>query len=214
MGNCNTCNCDGKGEATPNEFNVEDQAKHMRSQNKQGMENLKPISTSSTLDTGNGQKGGANKENRANNQSNAGGDKSNSSNIGKMNQKFQYSDAFIKKNVKLIVRLQALFRGNQARKYMSMLKSKQIGSSKYFTYEESRETITKKAVNLNGPREYRKPYKFRTGAVYTGQWIGGFRDGKGEQTWPDGAKYVGEWKENKAYGKGQFIHVDGDQYDG
>ena len=23
MGNCNTCNCDGKGEATPNEFNMD-----------------------------------------------------------------------------------------------------------------------------------------------------------------------------------------------
>ena len=50
MGNCNTCNCDGKGEAAPNEFNVEDQAKHMRAYNKQmqGVDDLKPLSTTIT----------------------------------------------------------------------------------------------------------------------------------------------------------------------
>jgi hypothetical protein len=49
-----------------------------------------------------------------------------------------------------------------------MLKSKQIGSSKYFTYEESRETVTKKSYNPDGPREQRPPYKFKTGAIYAG----------------------------------------------
>ena len=35
MGNtCNTCNCDGKNEAQPNEFNVEDQFKNMKAYNK------------------------------------------------------------------------------------------------------------------------------------------------------------------------------------
>jgi hypothetical protein len=40
------------------------------------------------------------------------------------------------------VRIQAAFRGYQARKYISMLRSKNVGSSKYFTYEESKETIS------------------------------------------------------------------------
>merc|ERR1712157_80860 len=52
----------------------------------------------------------------------------------------------------------------------------------------------------------------KTGAIFTGQWKGGFRDGFGEQTWNDGAKYSGEWRENRAHGKGRFIHVDGDIY--
>ena len=29
----------------------------------------------------------------------------------------------------------------------------------------------------NGKREKRVPYEFKSGAVYTGQWIGVFRDG-------------------------------------
>ena len=35
-------------------------------------------------------------------------------------------------------------------------------------------------------------YTFKTGATYTGQWIGGFRDGFGVQVWPDGARYEGK----------------------
>ena len=37
-------------------------------------------------------------------------------------------------------------------------------------------------------------------AVYTGEWKGSFRDGKGEPRWPDGGKYVGDWLDNKAHG--------------
>ena len=95
-----------------------------------------------------------------------------------------------------------------------MLRAKQLGSSKYFTQEEARETVTKNVYNPNQQRESRRPYTFKTGAVYSGQWKGGFRDGFGEQTWNDGAKYSGEWRENRAHGKGRFIHVDGDIYDG
>jgi MORN repeat/IQ calmodulin-binding motif len=57
-----------------------------------------------------------------------------------------------------IIMLQAAFRGFQARKYISMLRSKQIGSSKYFTYEESRETVTKKTYNPDQKREKRPHY--------------------------------------------------------
>ena len=90
-----------------------------------------------------------------------------------------------------------------------------MGSSKYFTYEESKETISsKKGFDPNQRREKRTPYTFKSGAVYSGEWKGGFRDGQGEQVWPDGARYMGEWRENRAHGKGQFIHVDGDIYDG
>jgi hypothetical protein len=40
-------------------------------------------------------------------------------------------------------------RGYIARKYIGMLKSQQIGSSKYFTYEESKETVTKNVYDPN-----------------------------------------------------------------
>ena len=83
----------------------------------------------------------------------------------------------MKKNVKKIITIQAAYRGYTARRLVSMLRSKNAGSSKYFTYEESRETITKKTYNPDQPRVKKGPYTFKTGAVYTGEWKGGFRDG-------------------------------------
>jgi hypothetical protein len=39
--------------------------------------------------------------------------------------------------------------------------------------------------------EKRAPYKFKSGAIYEGQWRGNVREGYGVQTWQDGAKYEG-----------------------
>ena len=86
----------------------------------------------------------------------------------------------LQKNMRMIIKLQAFWRGYTARRLISLLRSKQLGSSKYFTQEEARETITKNLYNPNQPREKRPSYTFKTGAVYTGEWKGGFRDGFGE----------------------------------
>ncbi len=37
------------------------------------------------------------------------------------------------------------------------------------------------------------PVTLPSGAVYTGEWRSGMRDGEGTQEWPDGSKYVGYW---------------------
>ena len=55
-----------------------------------------------------------------------------------------------------------------------------MGSSKYFTYQESRETVSTKKYDPNLPREPREIYTFKTGATYKGEWKGPFRDGTGE----------------------------------
>lgn len=111
--------------------------------------------------------------------------------------------------------MQALWRGYTARRLASMLRANQLGSSKYFTQDEARETVNGgRKYDPNAAREQRDPYRFKSGAIYTGEWKGGFRDGFGEQVWTDGAKYVGEWRDNRAHGKGKFIHVDGDVYEG
>ena len=90
-----------------------------------------------------------------------------------------------------------------------------MGSSKYFTQDEARETVNGgRKWDPNAAREQRDAYRFKSGAVYSGEWKGGFRDGFGEQVWTDGAKYIGEWRDNRAHGKGKFIHVDGDIYEG
>ena len=86
------------------------------------------------------------------------------------------------------------------------------GASRYFTAEEARET-------LDPSRKYSRnketrAYTFKSGAIYEGEWLGGFRHGKGIQKWVDGAQYEGEWAEGKAHGKGTFTHTDGDMYTG
>lgn len=85
---------------------------------------------------------------------------------------------------------------------------------KYFTSSEFRETIGSSIYDARTRRERRAKYTYQSGATYTGEWRGGFRDGHGEQTWQDGAKYIGDWEMGKAHGKGRFIHLDGDVYDG
>lgn len=48
--------------------------------------------------------------------------------------------------------------------------------------------------NQNTERESLGPQTLANGAIYTGQWLNGMKDGYGQQVWPDGSKYEGEWK--------------------
>jgi len=64
-----------------------------------------------------------------------------------------------------------------------------------------------------GTREHRW-FRFRSGATYEGEWLGGMRDGKGKQSWPDGTSYVGEWRRGRAGGRGEIRHIDGDTFTG
>lgn len=85
---------------------------------------------------------------------------------------------FLNKNIKLIVKIQAWARGNRARKQTAFMKSKQIGSSRYFTFAEFKETVSGSTSNFTRePRQTRPSYTYKTGAVYDGEWKGGFRDG-------------------------------------
>ena len=70
------------------------------------------------------------------------------------------------------------------------------------------ETVTKNV------RELKEPVTLDNGAVYTGEWMNGVRDGHGDQVWSDDTKYEGEWANGKANGKGKFLHANGDIYDG
>ena len=96
-----------------------------------------------------------------------------------------------------------------------MIQQTKRADSRYFTQIELRETISNNTkYDPNAQREERETYRYQTGATYTGQWIGGFRDGYGKQVWPDGACYEGNWKDNRAQGIGKFTHIDGDIYEG
>ena len=63
-------------------------------------------------------------------------------------------------------------------------------------------------------RESLPPMTLPSGAIYTGQWLNGMKDGYGHQVWPDGSKYEGEWQADQANGFGKLVHADGDVYEG
>lgn len=47
---------------------------------------------------------------------------------------------YLQKNIRYIIKLQCWVRGNRGRKQVAFMKSKQIGSAKYFTFLERQET--------------------------------------------------------------------------
>ncbi len=112
----------------------------------------------------------------------------------------------------MLMRVQARVRGYLQRKKYKIMKITSEVASKYFKAEEAKETL-KGEYNPNAPLKTRT-YTYSTGAVYTGQWRGGLRHGKGKMHWLDGGKYDGEWQFNQACGKGKFFHTDGDTFDG
>jgi len=87
---------------------------------------------------------------------------------------------FLKKNIHFIIKLQAIFRGHMARKNTAFIMNSRRADSRYFTLDESRETVSKsRQYDPNAKREKRTVYTFKTGATYDGEWVGGFRDGFG-----------------------------------
>jgi len=57
-------------------------------------------------------------------------------------------------------------------------------------------------------KKNKAPYRFRSGAIYEGDWKGMLRDGWGVQTWPDGARYEGTFF-SKMFEGSQISKVNG-----
>ena len=60
------------------------------------------------------------------------------------------------------------------------------------------------AEQLQRLLEERRYTYVESGATYSGQWLGGFRHGKGKITFTDGAVYEGDWNLGHAQGEGKF----------
>jgi hypothetical protein len=45
---------------------------------------------------------------------------------------------------------------------------------------------------------------WHSGARYQGEWVGGFRHGRGSLEFPDGTTYVGQWLEGQPHGPGKW----------
>jgi hypothetical protein len=76
--------------------------------------------------------------------------------------------AFFRKHIKLIIKIQALWRGHSARQQVALVHQTKRADSRYFTVDEQRETISNAIYNPNAKREQRTTYKFKTGATYDG----------------------------------------------
>ena len=61
------------------------------------------------------------------------------------------SDKFLKMHTSKIIRMQAWIRGHLARNNVKILKINQRGGSRYFTAEEAKETVSKKAYQSSQP---------------------------------------------------------------
>jgi len=107
------------------------------------------------------------------------------------------------KRIPQIVKLQALWRGYNVRKVFHYYRESNR-NNQYFTYEEQMETLSRSNTALvfsrHATKEQRPAYRYKSGAVYEGEWIGGMRHGFGVMEWPDGARYEGQWEMNVAAG--------------
>ncbi len=82
----------------------------------------------------------------------------------------------------------------------------------YFSSEENFETIS---INIISDAEIcNKTYKYKTGAIYNGDFLGGFRHGQGHIKWLDGTYYEGDWNLGYAEGKGILVYANGDYMKG
>mmetsp|Transcript_5186 Transcript_5186/g.6911 ORF Transcript_5186/g.6911 Transcript_5186/m.6911 type:complete len:109 (+) Transcript_5186:303-629(+) len=93
-----------------------------------------------------------------------------------------------------VVRVQSLIRGFLQRRRYRIMKLTCEVQSKYFKSDEAKETLN--GVYRDEASLEHKVYTYRTGAVYTGQWKGGLRHGKGTMVWVDSARYEGDWNYN------------------
>lgn len=119
------------------------------------------------------------------------------------------TNVFLQSEAKLR-RLQARWRGRQLRKQFEHLKRREQPSFPYFSAQEVRETLSAKP--LEGRSSHK--YTYRDGGIYAGQWLGGFRHGKGCMRWADGAQYEGEWAYGRPWGQGEFRWAEGERFVG
>ena len=97
--------------------------------------------------------------------------------------------------------------------YKNMLK-KFHENQKIFSYEEYIETLSSSKNFSFSEKRSNFTYKYKSGAVYTGEWLGGFRHGNGTMTWEDGVIYEGDWTLGHAEGVGKLTYPSGQYIEG
>jgi hypothetical protein len=118
-----------------------------------------------------------------------------------------------KGSMKLIIRLQARYRGSLARKkavqlrlQRDTLQTRMKGLGTGVIVPQSSQELAQNSGE--------QTIEYPDGSVYKGGLVNGVREGLGTLTFPEGAKYTGEWKQNEANGKGTFTDKNGNKYEG
>lgn len=108
---------------------------------------------------------------------------------------------------KKIVKVQSLIRTYKARTLYKNVLKKLSENQLYFTSDELFETLSRNAYK--DLIKHNTEFRYQTGAVYSGEWLGGFRNGFGKMTWPDGTYYEGMWSFGFAEGEGFYLNANG-----
>ena len=124
--------------------------------------------------------------------------------------KDRFSDDILR-NIRWIIRIQAFYRGHLTRKKVQKMRDERA-KSLYFADQDFYETISEQRLimralfypenerTLQSSLVYHKHQYERSGNIYEGQWLGGFRHGEGKIVFSDGAKYEGQWVLGRAHG--------------
>jgi len=89
--------------------------------------------------------------------------------------------------------------------------------ARYFTRDELFETLSTSqslTVTNSNRLDSTRSHTYKNLAIYSGKWLGNFRNGHGRMDWSDGASFVGEWELGYASGHGTFIDCLGNKYVG
>lgn len=110
-------------------------------------------------------------------------------------------------------KLQAVWRTVAVIRQVKRITRHRIRNHDYFSREEVLETLNSNTI-LAAEHTQKPAYRYTSGAVYTGQWLGGFRDGWGIMVYPLGEKYEGYWSFGRPFGQGKFTYEGGQCYYG
>ena len=104
-----------------------------------------------------------------------------------------------------IIKLQSAWRSYTCQKQFSLVRRLICQNHIYFSQEELRCTLSRSPINLSSPAKLKsQEFKYPSGGLYKGEWLGGFRHGSGTMTWPDQASYSGSFSFGYASGFGVF----------
>lgn len=112
-----------------------------------------------------------------------------------------------------VIKIQSAWKAFMCQKQYTLIKKLLRTNHNYFSQDDAKYNLSSSSSKATKRVKIDK-FAYPSGAVYKGEWLGGFRDGYGIMEWPDGANYQGSWSYGYPFGFGKFTHTDGDVFSG